>query len=307
MLAVTHGADSGLAGSENLAGFAGRQFDDSIVPFAGDELGESAGRTCHEGALAGTKFDAVDKGTDGDGAQGKSVSYFGSGISAAEERRTYLEAVGGDDVGLDAVNVVEKGDAGRPVGVVLDALYYCGDSVEISLKVYDTVFALVSATKVTGGEMAFVVATAGGAHTDCKRFFRCCSSDCTFEYTDNFVTLPGGCGLEFSYCHCCLDVAEEFDGLSVSHCYVGFLPAGGLAFEQAALSPARFVLTAHYGGIDAFHLHTVNVLNKRLDLVLVGVGGHAESVAIALFGKLGCPFGDDWFDCYVHSFFLRGA
>ena len=155
VLAVTHGADSGLAGSENLAGFAGRQFDDSIVPFAGDELGESAGRTCHEGALAGTKFDAVDKGTDGDGAQGKSVSYFGSGISAAEERRTYLEAVGGDDVGLDAVNVVEKGDAGRPVGVVLDALYYCGDSVESSLKVYDTVFALVSTTKVASGEMTF--------------------------------------------------------------------------------------------------------------------------------------------------------
>ena len=43
--------------------------------------------------------------------------------------------------------LVEKGDAGRPVGVVLDALDYCGDSVEISLKVYDTVFALVSATK----------------------------------------------------------------------------------------------------------------------------------------------------------------
>ena len=122
VIRVGGNTDRRFASLEDFAGFAGRQFDDSIVPFAGDELGESAGRTCHEGALAGTKFDAVDKGTDGDGAQGKSVSYFGSGISAAEERRTYLEAVGGDDVGLDAVNVVEKGDAGRPVGVVLDAL-----------------------------------------------------------------------------------------------------------------------------------------------------------------------------------------
>ena len=43
VLAVADSTDSSFALGENLACFARRQFDDSVVPFAGDELGESTG------------------------------------------------------------------------------------------------------------------------------------------------------------------------------------------------------------------------------------------------------------------------
>ena len=119
----------------------------------------------------------MDNGTDGDFAQGKSVADFGCCVGTAEKRCAYLKAVGGDDIGLNAVGVAEKSDAGRAVGVVLDRLNYCRYSVAISLKVYDTVFTLVPTAKVSSGEVAFVVAAAGGAFTDCKRFFRCRSSE----------------------------------------------------------------------------------------------------------------------------------
>ena len=46
------------------------------------------------------------------------------------------------------------------VGIVLDALYYCGDAVLVSLKVNEAIFTLVATTKVTGGEMTFGVAAA---------------------------------------------------------------------------------------------------------------------------------------------------
>ena len=82
-------------------------------------------------------------------------------VGAAQNGSTYFKAVGGDDVGLCTVYIVEKGDAGRAVGIVLDALYYCGNAVVISLKVDDTVFTLVTTTKVAVGEVAFVVAAAG--------------------------------------------------------------------------------------------------------------------------------------------------
>jgi len=133
--------------------------------------------------------------------QREGVADFGSGVRAADHCGAYLEAVGGDDIRFAAVYVVEKGDAGRTVGVVLDALYYGRYSVFVSLKVNDTVSTLVTATNVPGGEVTFGVAAAGGFLTDCKRFFRRSSSDGTFEYADNFVPLPGSCGLEFSYCH----------------------------------------------------------------------------------------------------------
>ena len=127
----------------------------------------------------------MDNCTYGDFAQGECVAHFGSGVGAAEECAAYFKAVGGDDVGFNAVHVVEKSDASRAVGVVLDRFHYCGNAVAISLKVNDTVFTFVPTTKVASGEMAFVVTTAGGTFTDCKRFFRCSSSDCTFKDTDD--------------------------------------------------------------------------------------------------------------------------
>lgn len=95
----------------------------------------------------------MDYGTYGDAAQRKGVADFGSGFGAAEECGADLESVGCDDVGFNTVDVVEKGDAGTAVGVVLDALHYCGDSVAISLEVYNAVFAFVATTEVPGGNL----------------------------------------------------------------------------------------------------------------------------------------------------------
>ena len=111
VFAVAHDANGGLAGSEHFAGFAGREFDDGVVAFARNELGEGAGAACHEGTLAGTEFDSVDERPDGDAGERKCVADFRSGFGTGHYGGADFQAVGGDDIGFAAVNVVEKSDA----------------------------------------------------------------------------------------------------------------------------------------------------------------------------------------------------
>ena len=172
VLAVAYDTYGSFAGGEDFAGFSAGELDDCVVTLARYELGESACRTGDEGSLAGTHLDVVDECTYGDFAQGKGVADFGSGFGAADNGCAYFETVGGYDVCFCAVDVVEEGDAGRAVGIVLDALYYGGDAVFVSLKVYETEFALVAASKVTGGKVALGVTAARGAFSDCKRLLR---------------------------------------------------------------------------------------------------------------------------------------
>ena len=63
------------------------------------------------------------------------------------------------DVALLAVDVVQQGDAGAAVRVVLDGRDLRGDAVLVALEVDDAVTALVAATLVAGGDAAVVVAS----------------------------------------------------------------------------------------------------------------------------------------------------
>ena len=68
----------------------------------------------------------------------------------------------GQDVALLAVEVVEQGDAGIAVGVVLDGGHLGRHPVLVPLEVDDPVLLLVAAAAVAGGLAAVAVAPAGG-------------------------------------------------------------------------------------------------------------------------------------------------
>ena len=63
------------------------------------------------------------------------------------------------DVALLAVDVVQQGDAGAAVRVVLDGRDLRGDAVLVALEVDDAVTALVTAALMAGGDAAVVVAS----------------------------------------------------------------------------------------------------------------------------------------------------
>src|SRR5207253_10645098 len=74
-----------------------------------------------------------------------------------------VHALGGEDVGLLAVDVVQQRDAAGAVRVVLDRCDLGLDAVLVPTEVDDAVALLVAAAAVTRGLAAVAVATAGAA------------------------------------------------------------------------------------------------------------------------------------------------
>ncbi len=99
----------------------------------------------------------MDNGTYGYCAQRKGIAQLGSHVGTAHYSRAHFKAIGCNYVSLCSVYVVKKSDTGRTVRIVLDRFYYCGYTVFVSLKVYHTVFALMTTAKVTRGQVAFGV------------------------------------------------------------------------------------------------------------------------------------------------------
>ena len=112
MVGVGDGTDGSAAGDGDHAGLTGRETQDRIVAFTGGELGEGAGGTGHRGALSGTKLDGVDQGTHRNGGKREAVAHIRSGIGAGLEHLTDLQAVRGEDIALQAVLILDEGDAG---------------------------------------------------------------------------------------------------------------------------------------------------------------------------------------------------
>ena len=136
--------DGGAAGHEHHAGLAGRQTEHGVGPFAGGELRERTGGTGHSGALAGTELDAVHEGTNRNFAEREAVADFRSDAAAGGDHLAYLESFRSDDISLLSVFVLNQGDAGAAVRIILDGLH-----------------SLVTATDVTHGHLTGVVTTAG--------------------------------------------------------------------------------------------------------------------------------------------------
>ena len=233
VVGVADNADGGAAGEKDLAGLARRQFDNRVVTLAAGQLSEGTGRASHRGALAGLEFNTMDKGTDGYLSQGEGIAYFRSNILAADHSLTDLKAVGSDDIGFGAVNIVEKRDTGGAVGIILDALDNSLDTVVVSLEIDKTQFSLVAAAAIAGAQLAGAVTSASGALADGKRLFWCGSSDCSFEHTNNFVSLARGGGLEFSYCHFLSNIAVVVNSLSLGDGYVCLLEGRTLTADDA--------------------------------------------------------------------------
>ena len=127
-----------------------------VALFFGLELGAGA---AHElGAAAGVKLDVVDRRAVGTNSRGRALPTLMSALGP-DRPVADLEALRRHDVALLAVRVVQQGDAGRAVRVVLDVR----DSpapVFVALEVDQTVAPLVAAALMARGDAAVVVAAA---------------------------------------------------------------------------------------------------------------------------------------------------
>src|SRR6478736_4511280 len=168
LLGVAHLADGGAAAHVDVADLTGRHTQLGVRTVLGDELHTHPGRAGDLRATTGLELDGVDDRTGRDVAQRQAVAGLDVGAGAVLDRHALLQALGGQDVALLAVGVVQQRDAGGAVRVVLDVSDLGRDAVlVVATGVDEAVGTLVATTDVTGGDAAVVVAaTALGQRTD---------------------------------------------------------------------------------------------------------------------------------------------
>ena len=120
MLGVADLTDGRATREEHATHLRARHAQDRVVALLGHELDRGTRRASHRGTLARLQLDRVDDRTDGDVGERQRVARLDVGVRAGHHRVADLETLGGEDVALLTVGVVQQGDAGRAIRVVLD-------------------------------------------------------------------------------------------------------------------------------------------------------------------------------------------
>ena len=108
MIRVTNATYSSLAGTEDLTGFARRQFDNTVTTLTRSQLSKVTSGTNKESALTGTELDVVYYSTDGDVLQGQSITNLGSSLCTTHHSGTYCQTVGSNNITFFTISIVKK-------------------------------------------------------------------------------------------------------------------------------------------------------------------------------------------------------
>ena len=161
VLGVADLTDGGAAASIHIADFAGRHTQLGVGTVLGDELHGGTGGTRDLRAAQRTELDGVHDRTGRDVLQRQVVAGLDIGLLAGLNGVTLLDALGGNDVTLLAVGVVQQRDASGTVRVVLDVSDLGRHAVLVpTLEVDETVLALVGSTLAETGAGALLLAGA---------------------------------------------------------------------------------------------------------------------------------------------------
>ena len=158
---VADDAHSGTAIGVKIALFAGRHAQDGTTILETEELGEATSGAGELTTLTGFDFDAMDEGSRRNQAQrqGKSRGELLLGGVCADDLIADLEAIRSEDVVQGLVGVLDEGQVGGAVRIVLDA-EHGGRGVEAVATEVDSAIELLMASATTAGGDAAVTITA---------------------------------------------------------------------------------------------------------------------------------------------------
>ena len=144
----------------HVAHLTGGQTNQSVAILLSHQLSHVASGTNQLSAAAGIQLDVVDDGTDGDVLEGQAVAGLDVGRLAADDHVAHLQAIGSNDVALDAIGVLDQSDECAAVRIVLESLDGSGHIGLLTLEVDDTILGAVAAALMTDGDTTGVVAAA---------------------------------------------------------------------------------------------------------------------------------------------------
>src|ERR1700733_3250522 len=152
--------------------FTGRQRDLGPLPFAGVHHRVHAGRTAQLAAASRLHFDAVNLRARRNLFQRHRVADVGLNCQSALDLVADLQPLGGEDVALLAVGIMQQRDAGRAIGIVFDEGNLRRDAVLVPVEVDHSVNLLVPAAAVPGRNATLEVAAALLLHPEREELFR---------------------------------------------------------------------------------------------------------------------------------------
>src|ERR1039458_2332065 len=160
VIGVADLAHGGVAADLDPPHLAGGHPHGGEITLLGDQLGRDAGAAHQLAAPTGDYLEVVDGRSERDVGERQGVAGLDLGTDARADERPDGQPHRSEDVPLLAVGVMEEGDPGAPVGVVLD-LGHPGDHVALGAPEVDHPVELgVAATAVTHRDPAGVVAAA---------------------------------------------------------------------------------------------------------------------------------------------------
>ena len=110
--------------------------------------------------------------TQGNVLQRKVVTHLDGRVRTVHDLSSHLKPLGGQDITLLAIHVVNQGDIGRPVGIILNGRHQTGNTDLITLEINLAAFSLVLTAPAADTDPS-PCATAGlETHPFGKGFFR---------------------------------------------------------------------------------------------------------------------------------------
>src|SRR5207249_2488749 len=160
VLGITHLADRRETLAAHHPHFGGAEAQGHVVAFLRHHLDTGAGGAGQLAAAADLDLHVVDRGAERDLEQRHGVPHPDVRARTGDDRIADGEALGGQDVALLAVRVVQQRDARRPVRVVLDRRHLGGNGELLAPEVDPPIPTLVPAALPAVGDVALVVAPA---------------------------------------------------------------------------------------------------------------------------------------------------
>src|SRR6185312_15277182 len=178
LLGIADLADGGAAAHVDAADLTAGHTQRGVGAFLTEQLDARSRGPGQLGAATWPQLDGVDDGTGRDVAQRQVVTGLDVGVGAGLNDVSLLQTMGGDDVALLAIQVVQQRNVGGPVGVVLDVSDLGVDAVlVVPTEVDHAVCALVPTALVPGGDSTVRVATALAVQRTHKRLLWLRASD----------------------------------------------------------------------------------------------------------------------------------
>src|SRR6056297_591755 len=139
IVGVRDSADGGHAFLTHHAKLARAEPDLGIAAVTADELGVGARRPRDLATLAGLHLDVVDDRADRHALERHRVARLHVDLAAGDDLVAHAETLGGEDVGLLAIGILDERDEGGSVGVVFDPDHDRFDIVLATLEIDDAV------------------------------------------------------------------------------------------------------------------------------------------------------------------------